>query len=65
MPHLSIEVARRRAKVQTLPFPVFQSDKSQKTTYFVKVSDIAAWLESSREQSAETWMKMHNMETEK
>ncbi|OAM43875.1 pyocin activator PrtN family protein [Eikenella halliae] len=65
MPHLSIEVARRRAKVQTLPFPVFQADKSQKTTFFVNVSDLAAWLESSREQAAETWMKMHNMKTEK
>ena len=65
MPHLSIEVARRRAKVQTLPFPVFQADKSQKTTFFVNVSDLAAWLESSREPAAETWMKMHNMETEK
>ena len=65
MPHLSLVVARGRAKVQTLPFPVFQADKSQNTTFFVNVSDLAAWLESSREQAAETWMKMHNMETEK
>ena len=62
LPHISIDVARRRAKVQTLPFPVFQADKSQKTTYFVNVSDLAAWLEASREQAAETWMKMHNQD---
>lgn len=62
MPHLSIDIARRRAKVQTLPFPVLQADKSQKTTYFVNVADIAAWLESIREEASETWTKMNNME---
>ncbi len=59
LPHISPDVARRRAKAQTLPFPVFQADKSQKTTYFVNVSDLAAWLEGSREQAAETWRKMN------
>lgn len=59
LPHLSIEVAKRRANVQTLPFPAFRADTSQKSPWLVNLADLAAWLEKSQNQASKDWQKVN------
>lgn len=40
MPHINIERAKRRAKTQTLPWPVISSEDSQKSGLFVSLAAI-------------------------
>lgn len=60
LPHISIEQAKRRAGVQTLPFPAFRAEASQKSPYLVNVADLATWLEKSREEATGEWQKIHS-----
>lgn len=60
LPYISIDLARRRASVQTLPFPVFRAENSQKSVWLVNIADIAAWLEKSRQNAAAEWQRMNS-----
>lgn len=59
LPHLSEQTARRRAKTQTLPWPVISSDDSQKTGQFVSIAAVADWLDQREQQAKAEWQKMH------
>ena len=54
LPHLSHDVARRRASTQSLPFPTFRADASQKSDYY------ASWLEQNRAEAAAQWAKVNH-----
>ena len=60
LPYISIDLARRRASVQTLPFPVFRAENSQKSVWLVNIADIAAWLEKNRRSAAAEWQRMNS-----
>jgi hypothetical protein len=60
LPHLSHDVARRRASTQSLPFPTFRADASQKSDYYVNIADIASWLEQNRAEAAAQWAKVNH-----
>ena len=60
LPHLSHDVARRRAKTQSLPFPAFRGDASNKSDYYVNIADIASWLEQSRAEATAEWTKVNH-----
>lgn len=60
LPHLSRDVAQRRANKQSLPFPVFRADSSNKADYMVYITDIAAWLRHAREEALNDWNKVHS-----
>lgn len=59
LPHISPEVAKRRANVQSLPFPVFRADNSKKSPWLVNLADLAAWLEKSQAEAARDWQKVN------
>jgi len=59
MPHINIERAKRRAKTQTLPWPVISSEDSQKSGLFVSLSAIAEWLDLREQEAQENWKKMN------
>lgn len=54
LPHLDISAAKQRAAKCKLPFPSFKVD-GNKSEYFVKVSDIAIWLDSLQKESRRNW----------
>lgn len=58
--HLNLATAKQRAAEQTLPFPAFKSDNSQKAEYFVRILDLATWLDSIAEQAQDDWRKVNN-----
>lgn len=60
LPHISLAVAKRRAKTQTLPWPAINSDNSQKGTLFVSINAIAEWLDKQEAEAQSEWQKMHN-----
>ncbi|MRN38559.1 transcriptional regulator [Neisseria sp. N95_16] len=60
IPHINVDTARRRAKAQTLPWPVIASEESQKSSCFVSISAIAEWLDQREEKAKEAWDKIHN-----
>lgn len=59
LPHISEKTARRRAKTQTLPWPVINTDNSQKTSQFVSLTAIADWLDQREQQAKTEWRKIH------
>lgn len=59
LPHLSHAMVKRRAGLQTLPWPVYRTDASQKGSYMVNIADIAAWLDQCHHQAAHEWQKMN------
>lgn len=59
MPHINIERAKRRAKNQTLPWPVISSEDSQKSGLFVSLAAIAEWLDIREQEAQENWKKMN------
>lgn len=52
--------ARKRAKLQRLPFPVIRGE-SQKTPYLVSVQDLAAYIDELNAKARSDWQKMHNV----
>lgn len=48
-------VARRRAALNTLPFPTFRASDSAKSPLLVRVGDLAAHLDARHEAAAEEW----------
>ncbi|OSI06799.1 phage associated protein [Neisseria animaloris] len=60
MPHINEHTARRRAKTQTLPWPVINSEPSQKTSMFVSISAIAEWLDKQEDEAKKEWQKMNH-----
>lgn len=48
-------VARRRAQLNELPFPTFRLSESQKAPIFVRVSDLAEYIDNSAERARERW----------
>ena len=60
MPHLSYMTACRRAAKHSLPFPVFKLD-GERSGYFVHLSDIAQWLESTHRQAREDWQEIQDI----
>lgn len=59
LPHISHQLAKRRAKTQTLPWPVINSEDSQKASMFVSISAIAEWLDNREKEAKAEWQKMH------
>jgi len=48
--------AKREAARTALPFPAYRAG-SQKSPWVVRVTDLAEWLDRSREQAAAEWRK--------
>lgn len=60
LPHLSENEIKKKASCQSLPFPVFRADKnSRKSPYLVKVSDVAAYLDSQAQQALFEWKRVN------
>ncbi|ONG41805.1 pyocin activator protein PrtN [Alkanindiges hydrocarboniclasticus] len=59
-PHLTIASANRRAAKQSLPFPVFKAEASQKAPYLVNLFDFARYLEEESHKSKLDWQNMHS-----
>lgn len=58
LPHLTIEVANKRAAKCSLPFPVFKPD-GNKSPYCVHLTALAIWLDSLQEDSQKDWQAMN------
>lgn len=58
-PHLTIASANKRAARQSLPFPVFKAEVSQKAPYLVNLFDFARYLEEESHKSKLDWQNMH------
>lgn len=43
--HMSLEIAKRKALKQELPFPVIRMGEKQKASWMVNVSDLAAYID--------------------
>lgn len=56
--HLSLEVAKKMAKTQQLPFPVFKTDESNKAPWMVSIFDLAAHIDKVRHLANEDHKKM-------
>lgn len=54
--NLGEDLARRKASQEKLPFPSYKlgSSKSQR---FVRITDLAEWLDFEREKGIEEWEK--------
>ncbi len=48
LPHLSLPVAKKMAREQKLPFPVFKSGESNKAPWMVSIFDLAAYIDRQR-----------------
>lgn len=59
LPHLTIEVANKRAAKCDLPFPVFKPD-GNKSPYYVHLTALALWLDSCQEDAKKDWEAMNN-----
>lgn len=59
LPHLTIEQANKRANKCTLPFPAFKSD-GRNSPFYVRLSDVAFWLESIQKESKKDWQAMND-----
>lgn len=59
LPHLTLDQANRKAAKQSLPFPVFRGEGSQKSTWLVNVTDVANWLDQCRETAVKDWEALH------
>ncbi|MCW8037902.1 pyocin activator PrtN family protein [Acinetobacter entericus] len=58
MPHMDLPAAKQRAAKCKLPFPAFKTD-GNKSEYFVKLSDVAIWLDSLQEESKKNWSEVN------
>lgn len=43
--HMSLEIAKRKAAKQELPFPVIRLGEKQKASWMVNVSDLAVYID--------------------
>lgn len=43
--HMSLEIAKRKAVKQELPFPVIRMGEKQKASWMVNVSDLAVYID--------------------
>lgn len=43
--HMSLEIAKRKALKQELPFPVIRMGEKQKASWMVNVSDLAVYID--------------------
>lgn len=59
LPHINIDAARRRARMQTLPWPVISSEDTQKTAKLVSLNALADWLDEREQSAKKEWQKMH------
>ena len=57
--HLSLEVAKRRAVKQDLPFPVFRAEKSAKAPYLVCIEELALYLDKQAEIANQDFKNMN------
>lgn len=48
--------AIQKAKAGTLPVPAFQMGASQKSTWVVHISDLAALIDKQRQQANDEWL---------
>lgn len=60
LPHLSESTARRRARTQSLPWPVINTDPSQKAVCFVSIAAIAEWLDKQEQAAKTEWASVQN-----
>lgn len=60
LPHLSEAVIKRRAKVQSLPWPVIKVDDSNKAKLLVSIKAIAEWLDSKEAEAKDEWQKINH-----
>ena len=56
--HLSLPVAKKMAKDQKLPFPVFRADESNKAPWMVSIFDLAAYIDKQRSIATHDHMAM-------
>lgn len=49
------EQARRKAHLNQLPFPVFQTEPSKKSPWLVHVRDFAKFLDERAEKASQQW----------
>ena len=52
---LSVNTAKRKAKSNLLPFPVLKLDDSQKSPYYVHISDLVKFIDEKAKQSRLLW----------
>lgn len=58
-PHLNKQSANKQAARQSLPFPVFKADSSQKSPYLVDLQLFAIYLHNQSQISAKDWSNLH------
>ncbi|WP_170960507.1 pyocin activator PrtN family protein [Vibrio kanaloae] len=52
---LSVNTAKRKAKNNLLPFPVLRLDDSQKSPYYVHISDLVRFIDEKAKRSRDLW----------
>lgn len=57
---LNSKTANERASRSALPVPVFRLESSQKAPWMVHLTDLAAWIDRSRNEAAAEWAKLHS-----
>lgn len=57
----NISEINRKASQQGFPFPVFRADPNNKrSSYFVKISALAAWIDEQAEQGEREWEQVNH-----
>lgn len=58
LPHLTLQVAVKRAANCELPFPAFKPD-GNKSAYLVNVAHVALWLDTTAQECQKDWEAMN------
>lgn len=58
-PHLTKKVVYERANKQEFPFPCFRLDGSQKSPYFVHISELAVMINKRHEMALKDYATFH------
>ncbi len=58
--NMSDKLAKQKAAVQGLPFPVAKGSSSQKSGWFVFIDDLAIYLQEQHEKGRKQWEEMRN-----
>lgn len=56
--HLSLPVAKKMAKEQQLPFPVFRADASNKAPWLVSIIDLANFIDKQQSLARQDYIAM-------
>lgn len=57
--HMNLTTAEQYANSQELPFPAFRMGNGKKARFFVKIADLAMWIDTAAEQAAYDWRKVN------